>query len=140
MDIRIKRVRNVVIGVLAVAGSGVLAGSLAQRSKPDLGPWHTVRLSGEFEARDARNGFEWADYLAAENVLFEELEDKIVDPSRTLANPDWSRYAPGGLKAELLALVGWDVEDVILSTPAAYDLCYRKVYAALPACRNCICG
>jgi alpha-beta hydrolase superfamily lysophospholipase len=90
-------VRNLVIGGVAVYGIVLLVGVLAQRSKPDLDPWHTVKLTTEFEARDARDGFDWIDYLEAEDEIFRELEEKIVEPSRGAANPGWSRYAPGGV-------------------------------------------
>jgi alpha-beta hydrolase superfamily lysophospholipase len=79
-----------VVLVLAVA-------TLIQRSKPALSLWHTVHLTSEFKARDADGGFSWADYLALEARLFEELDERVVIPSRNDADPVWNRYAPGGL-------------------------------------------
>jgi len=93
----VRQAKISVVAVLVVVAVFLVAGSLAQRSKPDLGPWHTVKLRCEFEAKEARGDFGWAEYLAVEEELFQELEDEIVDPSRTLANPDWNRYAAGGI-------------------------------------------
>ena len=71
--------------------------SWAQRSRPDLSPWHTVNLKSEFEAKDARDGFDWDQYLALEDALFRELEEKIVNKSGAHANASWNRYADGGV-------------------------------------------
>lgn len=78
-----------VVLVLAVA-------TLIQRSKPPLSLWHTIHLESEFQARDADEDFVWDDYLALESRLFAELEERIVLPSRSDADPVWNRYAPGG--------------------------------------------
>jgi alpha-beta hydrolase superfamily lysophospholipase len=75
----------------------LVIGTVAQRSKPDLSPWHTVNLKSEFEANDADDGFGWADYLELEDRLFAELDERIVQPSRADADPDWNRYAGGGV-------------------------------------------
>jgi len=87
-----------VAGILA--GAAVLlvlaAATLIQRSKPALSLWHTVHLRSEFQADDAEDDVSWADYLELENRLFEELEERIVLPSRADANPHWNRFAPGG--------------------------------------------
>ncbi len=87
--------------------TGIVAASLAvliivfallsQRSKPALSLWHTVNLKSEFQAHDAKAGFAWADYLALENELFAELEERIVLPSVGVADPGWNRYAEGGV-------------------------------------------
>ena len=70
---------------------------LAQRSKPDLSLWHTVTLKTEFQARDADDDFGWAQYLDLEDRLCAELDERIVQPSRADADPDWNRYADGGV-------------------------------------------
>jgi alpha-beta hydrolase superfamily lysophospholipase len=82
--------------VLVGVGAILVVGILAQRSKPDLGPWHTAKLRTEFGADDAREGFGWAHYLELENELYRDLAAEVVDPSHGIANPDWSRYAAAG--------------------------------------------
>lgn len=84
-----------VTGFLLVGGVLTVA-TLAQRSKPPLSLWHTVDLPTEFEASDADDSFTWADYLALEETLFDELDERIVEPSSDEANSMWNRYADGG--------------------------------------------
>jgi hypothetical protein len=45
----------------------------------------------------------------------------------------------GGLKQELIRLVGWEAQDPNLRTEAAYDFAYDYLYSLLPPCRNCQC-
>lgn len=72
------------------------AASWGQRSKPNLSLWHTVILDADFEAKDARDGFGWKQYLALEADLFRELEEKIVRSDEADAEQSWNRYADGG--------------------------------------------
>jgi hypothetical protein len=46
----------------------------------------------------------------------------------------------GGLKDELVMLVGWEASNPELESSEAYDVAYDKVYKALPDCRNCGCA
>lgn len=59
------------------------------------------------------------------------------------ANAVWYGYSaePYNFRWQLMGLVGWEArgEDPRLHTEEAYDLAYRKCYAALPNCRNCLC-
>jgi len=92
-----RRILRIIGLVAAITVALVLAGaSLVQRSKPELALWHTVHLRSEFRAQDTEGGFSWADYLALETRLFEELDARIVIPSKNDADPVWNRYAPGG--------------------------------------------
>lgn len=47
-----------------------------------------------------------------------------------------------GLKDRLLALVGWYAESDLaeLRTEIAYDVCYDRIYDALPNCQACACA
>ncbi len=92
---RILRITGIAAAALAVL---IIAFSLlSQRSKPDLSLWHTVNLKTEFQASDADDDFAWADYLAAEDALFDELEERIILQTGDDADPDWNRYADGGI-------------------------------------------
>ena len=92
---RILRVTGIVAASLAVL---IIAFALlSQRSKPDLSLWHTVNLKEEFQASDADDDFGWKDYLELEDRLFDELEEQIIQPSGDEADPDWNRYADGGV-------------------------------------------
>ncbi len=85
------------VAAAAVVAAVVVVASWAQRSKPELSPWHTVGLEHEFEARDERGGLDWDGYLALEGRLFEELDGRIVRDPDSRAEPAWNRYAPGGV-------------------------------------------
>jgi alpha-beta hydrolase superfamily lysophospholipase len=88
-------VRFAVAAAAATVVAVLAAAALIQRSTPELSPWHTVRLASELEAGDIDPDFGWPDYLALEERLFRELDERVVGPS-TDANPWWNRYAPGG--------------------------------------------
>lgn len=90
-------VRVTVVAAVAVVAVGAVFASWAQRSKPELSPWHTVDLEHEFEAPDARGGFDWDDYLALEERLFQELDERVVRNRTSRAEPAWNRYASGGV-------------------------------------------
>jgi alpha-beta hydrolase superfamily lysophospholipase len=92
---RALRVFAITASVLVLLVIGIAA--IAQRSKADLSPWHTVKLDGEFRAGDLDGGFGWNDYLELESDLFRELELRVVRPSVVHANPAWNRYADGGV-------------------------------------------
>jgi len=89
--------RIALIALLSLVILILVIGTLAQRSKPDLSLWHTVNLKSEFEADDADDDFGWAEYLELEDRLFDELDQRIVQPSKAAADPDWNRYADGGI-------------------------------------------
>ena len=67
------------------------------------------------------------------------------DPeARFCANHRWYGCAGcavcnGGLKQELVHLVGWEAENPALRSEAAYDVAYEYLYRLLPPCRNCLC-
>lgn len=80
-----------------------------------------------------------------------ELEAKIKaikDDGQTpsfCANHRWIGCAGcdvcnGGIKQELLQLVGWGAKNRKLRTSDAYDVAYDYLYSLLPPCRNCFCS
>lgn len=76
-----RALRNLLAGVvvvLAVAAALLLARAWRSRSLPDLERWHTVQLEGELEAGRVTASFSLRDYLALEDALFAELEQKVV--------------------------------------------------------------
>lgn len=83
----------------------------------------------------------WKQLVAAEPRLALLLEEaKAVDGSgkHFCANRVW--HERDGLKWRMSDLVGWDRKgDPLLGTSEAYDVAYRKIYDALPDCRDCWC-
>lgn len=93
----------------------------------------------------------WQNLIALEpRLLALYLEARDVrppdDPTAPFcANTVWFGWGArdGGFKRRLSALVGWKAprrRDDRLYTNAAYEVAYRTIYAALPACRRgCAC-
>jgi hypothetical protein len=89
----------------------------------------------------------WGDLVAREPRLGELLaairamprDDPHFCGVRAWFGP---KYRGDGLKAKMVALVGWHAEndDPVLSSSEAYQTAYRKVYGALPPCGDCPCG
>jgi alpha-beta hydrolase superfamily lysophospholipase len=124
--------------VFGGAVMGLIVAVKFLNSKPDLTVWHEVRLKEEFRASDKLDSF--ADYLALEDRLFEELEEKVyaevsTDNARqinrynrgSMADPgrwprDWNRsfeLAPENAKAGVLLLHGMSDSPYSLHTIGA---------------------
>jgi alpha-beta hydrolase superfamily lysophospholipase len=111
---RILRITGIVTATLAILV--VAFGLLSQRSKPELSLWHTVNLKEEFQASDADGDFSWRDYLELEDRLFDELDRRVVEPSGDDADPDWNRYAEGGVNNPAGFPINWN-RSFELATP-----------------------
>ncbi len=82
------------LGVLAIIVVGALLVILAN-GDPPLEPWHTQHLSAEFTARKSDEVRTFADYLALEDRLFDELRDEVYGATETgPAYAIW-RYSSG---------------------------------------------
>ncbi|MEL7447718.1 MAG: alpha/beta hydrolase [Pseudomonadota bacterium] len=80
---------------MAVAAIALAVGLAASYDAPDPQPWHTVYLDEEFEADMADEVVSFADYLALEDRLFEQLRREVyaevdVGPGKLL-----ERYSTG---------------------------------------------
>jgi len=64
-------------------------------SGPPLQPWHTEHLSAEFTARKADDVRTFADYLALEDRLFEQLREEVYDATETGPAYRLVRYSSG---------------------------------------------
>jgi alpha-beta hydrolase superfamily lysophospholipase len=62
---------------------------------PEVDPWHTIRLRGEFTARD-ESGLDFAGYQAMEAKLFEEERQAIAAMPTDAPYYVGSRYDPNG--------------------------------------------
>ena len=88
----------------------------------------------------------WAELTAAEprlaGLLAEARAIRATSP-RFCANAVWYGYRNprAGLKDRMCRLVGWDRRSgpAILRTNRAYDTAYKRIYEALPDCRDCGC-
>ena len=80
--------------LVAVVFTLMLVRAFDARRQPDLQVWHTLQLESEYRADRIDDVTTWADYLALEEELFEELDEKVI---RATANPQadlFNRYNP----------------------------------------------
>src|SRR5687767_890051 len=87
----------VVLIVLAIFCSGCSTQSSAL-------PWHRISLTEEFTASDLDDKYQWQDYLAQENRVFNELAEKLAKEDST----DGYRYAANSQFNPLLQTPNWN--------------------------------
>ena len=68
---------------------------------PDLQPWHRIELAGEFRAGRAETPRTFAEYLALEDRLFEEVRARVIDDPAVASSDAVSRYNPNSIPAQL---------------------------------------
>jgi len=86
--------------ILTVAFLGFIVGGLSLyihsvRSGPPLDLWHTVDLTSEFDADRPGEVETFSDYLALEDRLFTELDEKVYANTPTGPNLALARYSRG---------------------------------------------
>jgi hypothetical protein len=105
-----------------------------------LDPQHSNRVFPDAESLTWEQLTELEPRLLTLYERARAIKDNRRKPS-FCANRTWGEW--GGLREQLSDLVGWAVKrwggDPRLATSRAYDIAYRKVYDALPDCRNCVC-
>ena len=77
---------------IRVAWMLIGAAGLQGCAGPALLPWHTERLSAEFTTADAREVASLVDYLALEDRLFAELDDKVYGATANGATANGPSY------------------------------------------------
>ena len=73
------RIGRVVFLGAVVFATLLLVRAFDARRQPDLKPWHTVRLQGEFHGVTRRRVATMAEYLELEKALFEDLDRVVVN-------------------------------------------------------------
>jgi len=68
---------------------------------PDLHPWHRIELPAEFRAGHPETPKTFAEYLALEHRLFEELRARVMDDPAVASRDAVSRYNPNSVPAQL---------------------------------------
>jgi alpha-beta hydrolase superfamily lysophospholipase len=87
----------VLYGLIGVVLALVAGAAIYLESREDLQIWHTAELEEEYHAAMDLSSFE--DYLALEEALFEELEDKVMDTVPDHASNILNRYSRGSLSS-----------------------------------------
>lgn len=76
-------------------------------STSELRPWHEVSLDAEFTlSKEGDEVRDFADYLALENRLFAQMQDKLM--SGVGSNRTINRYSPGSLSDTTLRTPNWN--------------------------------
>jgi alpha-beta hydrolase superfamily lysophospholipase len=103
------------LAVMLVAAGG--AASAVSRL-PDLQPWHRLISQLEPRAGEMTAGFSLADYLAREQAVFAEMQDRVERVVSAGANPAIpSRYTEGSRSHPSKLDAGWN-RTGILDVPA----------------------
>lgn len=98
----------VIYGLLGLVVGVFSFYALQMNSRPDLDVWHTARLDAEFRARDADSTPDLASYLARENRLFAQLNDRVYARVPLSKASVLNRYWAGSLVDPRLATVNWN--------------------------------
>src|SRR5262245_58582550 len=92
-----------VIGLVAAALVAIVIVFAVQAPVrlPDLQPWHRIELAGEFRAGSAGTPKTFAEYLALEDRLFEEVRAGVMDDPAVASSDAVSRYNPNSVPARV---------------------------------------
>ncbi|MCG9698354.1 alpha/beta fold hydrolase [Shewanella sp. Isolate11] len=82
-------------GVLGITITAIASIIWLLNSRQDLSLWHTTKLTAEFNQEMQLKGF--SDYLALEDKLFAEVEDKVYQKTQALTHQPLNRYVRGSL-------------------------------------------
>ena len=92
----IKRSKQLAVTVLVVIVTVFVLGAFDARRMPDLEVWHTAELKSEFTADESPGNISFQTYLEKEELLFQELQRKVVDNAPVAAEYRLNRYFPKG--------------------------------------------
>ncbi len=82
-----------IFGILGGVLVAIIGGVVILEQRPDLEVWHTARLDEEFEADSDVRSFE--DYLALEERLFAQLEERVYSKVRLSERHQLDRFTHG---------------------------------------------
>jgi len=103
-------------GLLGVLLAVVAGAAVFLESRGDLEIWHTVELEHEYHAKSRISSF--AEYVALEERLFQELEDKVVVRTGQGSDSLLNRYSDDSLSSPTLWERNWNRSfEFSVSTP-----------------------
>jgi alpha-beta hydrolase superfamily lysophospholipase len=103
-----KSVLKTSLYLLSVLFLLLLAWAFQSRSMPALQLWHTISFENEFVASDVGSGYVLADYLAQEQLLFDELQAKIYGKVEVDGSLFYSRYNKQGSQNPVWGNQNWN--------------------------------
>jgi len=77
-------------------------------SSAQLQPWHTEKLTEEFTEEKADEVKTFDDYLALEDRLFKQLDEKVYSQSETGPEFRLDRYSPGSAADSRKLEINWN--------------------------------
>lgn len=113
MQLKIKKLIRRILSILAYTLTGAVFGILIlyvymMQSRPDLYPWHSISMEEEFTARDSSAVKSFSAYLALEDRLFEELQQRIYKNWTDKRERQLIRYDPNSIANPFLYKINWN--------------------------------
>lgn len=78
------------------------------QSRPDLYPWHTISLQEEYTNKKSPKVKSFSEYLAQEEKLFDELQEKIYSNWMDKRDHQLIRYDPTSMANPFLYEINWN--------------------------------
>lgn len=113
MKLNITNALKKILSITTYTFFGTLLGAIIlyiylMQSRPDLHPWHTISLKEEFTTKSASKVKSFPEYLAQEESLFDELQDKIYNNWTDKREHQLIRYDPTSMANPSLYEVNWN--------------------------------
>ena len=93
---------------LSIFFAAIAIAALQGCSSPQLHPWHTEKLTEEFTEKKADEVKTFDDYLALEDRLFKQLDEKVYALSETGPEFRLDRYSPGSAADPRKLEINWN--------------------------------
>ena len=113
MKINITDVLKKVLAISAYTVFGAVLGIIIlyvylMQNRPDLHPWHTLNLEEEFTIKSTSKIKTFPEYLAQEEKLFDELQEKVYNNWKDKREHQLIRYDPTSIANSFLYKTNWN--------------------------------
>ncbi|MGB5307921.1 MAG: alpha/beta hydrolase, partial [Arenicellales bacterium] len=113
MKINITDVLKKILAISAYTVFGAVLGIIIlyvylMQNRPDLHPWHTLSLEEEFTIKSTAKIKTFPEYLAQEEKLFDELQEKIYNNGTDKHEHQLIRYDPTSMANPFLYETNWN--------------------------------
>ena len=113
MKINITDVLKKILAISAYTIFGMILGIIIlyiylMQNRPDLHPWHTLNLEEEFTIKSTSKIKTFPEYLAQEEKLFDELQEKVYNNWKDKREHQLIRYDPTSIANSFLYKTNWN--------------------------------
>ena len=113
MKINITDVLKKILAISAYTIFGMILGIIIlyiylMQNRPDLHPWHTLNLEEEFTIKSTSKIKTFPEYLAQEEKLFDELQEKVYNNWKDKREHQLIRYDPKSIANSFLYKTNWN--------------------------------